>query len=393
MAREVCQNPEQNRKELRDIVLGAVRDDMKKIRIPIYSNAWTWKVCDAGYKLSEAMHDYDIMFDAVCQHHEKYHFDIYNDLGTRNPIRMAEAAGTCTYEINDEQNIISIRDRERMMKDEYDEFLASGHAKFCFEKVLPRIANYKSREEMFQKIADAGREQLAMGAYTRRINKQFRDGYGIPPMTGGRFAFPSDTLFSYLRGLRGISMDFRRNEKYILPALERIDEGNSIDKVLDSLPNPEDYCFAVRTVSLSHTLMNPKQFEKYLWPFMKKFIDGIVARDMTAFIWQEGNIGHLYEFFQEIPRGHFALLGELDDIREMKKKLPNLTMVGGMSESLLSMGTPQECIDYAKALIDDVGYDGRYIFSTNKMLSFANDARSENMRAVNDFVREYGVIK
>ncbi len=38
------------RKETRDVVLGAVRDDMKRVRIPMYSNAWTWKVCDAGYK-------------------------------------------------------------------------------------------------------------------------------------------------------------------------------------------------------------------------------------------------------------------------------------------------------------------------------------------------------
>ncbi len=393
MNHEICPNPEQKRKETREIILGAVRDDMKRIRIPIYSNAWTWKVCDAGYKLSDAMHDYDVMFDAVCQHHEKYHFDMYNDLGTRNPIRMAEAAGTCTYFIDDARNTISIKDRERMYKDEYDEFLESGHAKFCFEKVLPRLANYSSREDMFQKIANAGREQLEMAAYTRRINKQFRDVYGVPTMTSGRFGFPSDTLFSYLRGLRGISMDFRRNEKYIVPALERINEGNSIDKVLDALPAKEEFCFAVRTVSLSHTLMNPKQFEKYLWPYMKKFADAIVERDLTAFIWQEGNIGHLYEFFQELPSGHFALLGELDDIREMKKKLPNLTMVGGMSENLLSTGTPEQCVDYAKRLIDEVGYDGKYIFSTNKMLSYANDARSENMRAVNDFVREYGVIK
>lgn len=393
MANEVNDAIAQKRNETRNMILASVRDDMKKTRIPIYSNAWTWKICDAGYKLSDAMHDYDVMFDAVCQHHEKYHFDMYNDLGTRNPIRMAEAAKTCTYLIDDARNSISILDRERMKKDEYDELIEGGHAKFCYEKVLPRIADYSSKEEMFQCIANAGKEQLAMGAYTKRINKQFRDVYGVPSMTSGRFAFPSDTLFSYLRGLRGISMDFRRNEKYIVPALEAINENYSIEKVLDALPQNDEFCFAVRTVSLSHTLMNPKQFEKYLWPYMKKYIDEIVRRDMTAFIWQEGNIGHLYEFFQEIPSGHFALLGELDDIREMKKKLPNLTIVGGMSENLLANGTKEACIDYAKALIDDVGYDGKYIFSTNKMLSFPGDACGENMKAVNDFVREYGVIR
>ena len=58
-----------------------------------------------------------------------------------------------------------------------------------------------------------------------------------------------------------------------------------------------------------------------------------------------------------------------------------------MKVELLGNGTPQECVDYAKKLIDELG-DG-YIFSENKMLSFKNDCKRENLLAVREFVRDY----
>ena len=70
-----------------------------------------------------------------------------------------------------------------------------------------------------------------------------------------------------------------------------------------------------------------------------------------------------------------------------------MTFLGGVPTFYLGNKTKQECIDKAKEIIDEVGYDGKLIFCSDKMLGFANDAKGENLRAVNDFVREYGVFK
>ena len=53
----------------------------------------------------------------------------------------------------------------------------------------------------------------------------------------------------------------------------------------------------------------------------------------------------------------------------------------------------QECVDRAKQLIDEVGYDRKLIFSTDKMLSHKEDALGENLEAVNEFVLDYGVYR
>jgi hypothetical protein len=46
---------------------------------------------------------------------------------------------------------------------------------------------------------------------------------------------------------------------------------------------------------------------------------------------------------------------ELDDPIQIRKKLPNVCLAGGMTTDLLGHGTSQQCIDKAKMLIDSLG--------------------------------------
>ena len=56
---------------------------------------------------------------------------------------------------------------------------------------------------------------------------------------------------------------------------------------------------------------------------------------------------------------------------------------------MLNNGTSQECVDYAKKLIDELAYDGNYFFGADVMLSYPNDCKRENLLAVNEFVSNY----
>ena len=42
-----------------------------------------------------------------------------------------------------------------------------------------------------------------------------------------------------------------------------------------------------------------------------------------------------------------------------------------------------------KRLFDELGKDGGFMLTQDKMVSFRNDANPENVKAVCDFVREY----
>jgi len=70
----------------------------KPKRIPLLSCFYTWKILDSdsGYKLSEAMANYDVMERVVCEFHERYQFDAYNELGTRNMVKPFDDLGSRT---------------------------------------------------------------------------------------------------------------------------------------------------------------------------------------------------------------------------------------------------------------------------------------------------------
>ena len=42
-------------------------------------------------------------------------------------------------------------------------------------------------------------------------------------------------------------------------------------------------------------------------------------------------------------------------------------------------------------LLDEVAYDGRWAYSEDKLLSYPNDVKPENLKAVTDYIKEHGV--
>ena len=103
------------------------------------------------------------------------------------------------------------------------------------------------------------------------------------------------------------------------------------------------------------------------------------------FIYIEDAIARFADYFSDVPKGSAIMHLEMDDIFEMRKLLPGMPLAGGMTTDLLGRGTPQECVEWAKVLCNELG--SGFIMSQNKMLSFRNDCRRENLLAVNDFVR------
>lgn len=63
--------------------------------------------------------------------------------------------------------------------------------------------------------------------------------------------------------------------------------------------------------------------------------------------------------------------------------------MGGLDTEMLSTATPEECIAHTKKLCDELGRQGGFILSEGKMLSYKNDAKADNLKAICDFVSNY----
>jgi hypothetical protein len=356
----------------------------KPKRVPAISNVFSWKILDAGYKLTEAIMDYDIMEKLVCEFHERYQFDAYLDLGSRNSIKPTSEMGVQYYVINDEMESINYIDRVLMEGNEYKEFAANPKA-FYWKMFLRKYPDATKGQ-----FASAIRKFMEFMSFNTRMVQKFTTEYGVFPVLNMQAVTmnPFESIYQTYRGIKGMAIDLRKYGGDIKELLDVLYETELAPRMAAAMKSSDGvYVCDMYTALLGHSILNAKQFEEFYWPYLKKTLDAVIAAGKTIFIFSESDILRFAEYFQDMPKGTVVLHPELDDIFELRKKLPNICLAAGIKTGLLGHGTKQDCIDYAKKLIDGLG-DG-IIISQDKMISYRNDCKRENLLAVNEFIRDY----
>jgi len=103
----------------------------------------------------------------------------------------------------------------------------------------------------------------------------------------------------------------------------------------------------------------------------------------------EGNCESRLEVIRDIPAGKACYKFEATDMVKAKEVLKDTVCLrGNVPLSILVAGTPDEVRRYCKKLIDTAGKDGGFIMDAATGL---DDAKIENVRAMFDFTREYGI--
>ena len=193
--------------------------ELKKTeRVPNLSNFFTWKILDSPYKLSEAMNDYDKMERVVCDFHERYHFDAYMDLGTRNPIRVTDALGGGDHEVNDKTESINYYDHVLMKSDEYQELL-DNEVKFLWTKVFAR----KFPDTTPEKLINAVQELMAYGQFNDKMTNKFVQEYHCPSVfnMNAVLMHPFEYLHNNYRGIKEVSIDLRKRRTELKDVIEK----------------------------------------------------------------------------------------------------------------------------------------------------------------------------
>jgi len=371
----------------------AVRMERKPKRVPFVTNDAFWRYYDLGYTLSDALLDQQKIENANIDFQKRYQFDAMLDIGDRNPLIMTRSLGNFEYQINDGNNTLMLEEQNHFHEDDYDPFIENP-LKTLWENIIPRKYTYFKSEMPLQTIQNTLGEFLAYDQAMQKTNKRLAEECGVPPLfdpVNGVRIYPAfESLYNFLRGMKGLSRDLRKIPEKVL-AFNEVYHNTFVKGLVDGIKHTDSpsSAFTVFTIMLSENMINPKQFEKFFWPQFKELADKVVETDGTMFILSEGSFKHVSEYLQELPKGHFCFYVEMDDIFETRKQLPDLCLWGGLPVSLISRGTKQECIDYAKRVIDEVGRDGGLILCTDKFTSHPSDCNRENLLAVSEFIHNY----
>lgn len=166
--------------------------------------------------------------------------------------------------------------------------------------------------------------------------------------------------------------------------------GTYLMKTSIDVSDPEYTCSCDHWGSvLSHSIMNPKQYGEFIWPYLSQVLDYVVDNNQTMILYSEADAIRFKDYYNSVPKGHLAITLEMDNVFDAKKELgDHITIIGGYPVNYLYYKTTDECIDMGKKIMDEVAYDGAYIYSESKIISHKTDAKRENLLTVLNFFRD-----
>ncbi|MBW2028764.1 MAG: uroporphyrinogen decarboxylase [Deltaproteobacteria bacterium] len=283
---------------------------------------------------------------------------------------------------------------ERMKKDEYD-LLIRNPAEFIFERVLPRVFNeFAERGSMRSYIAflKAGMGAMMMGDLVRKRFEHLEKELGMPLPMVGSITSPFDCLADGLRGLNGIMVDIFKQPDKVKEACDAI-VPHIVNIALSSADPLRRYPIHMPLHRGCRPFLSPRQFDEFYWPPLKKTMMMLIDAGYTIRPYLEGDWGSNWYHFRELPRG--KLLLDIDgpgDIHKAKEELGDWQCIaGGVPDSTLILGTPEDVRSKVKHLCETVGKDGGYIINGGNGIPY--DTKPENYRAMIDAVLEYGRYK
>ncbi|WP_246169675.1 uroporphyrinogen decarboxylase family protein [Alkalibaculum sporogenes] len=357
-------------------------------RVPVYT--WmdiTYIMQYAGVDLRKAQWDVDKFKDMIEIGAKSFQSDInpatftriqpvYNILGAQNFVMSSEGQ-------------IQHPEITGMGPEDYDEMIADPY-KYTHDKILPRL--YKNLdttpEEKAKVFAKAFKAHSDIFGQIFAHHDLMNEKYGLAnDRVGCQTVAPFDQVADQFRSFTGISSDIRRCPDKVVAACEAV-----TPMMLKAGVKPHS-SRQKRTFIPLHMApyMREKDFEKFYWPTFKALIEGLWENGAAPLLFVEQDWTRYLDYLNELPAGT-QMMFEYGDPKVIKEKVGKKHIVTGLYPlTLLARGTKQECIDKAKEIVDILAPGGNYIFTFDKVAINIKDANPENIIAVNEFVKEYGV--
>ena len=261
-----------------------------------------------------------------------------------------------------------------------------------YTRIVPRVAVLGIPEvaAAFERLLKAGAEAHRMMSEANSFVEEMEE-LGYPTQFGAVAYAPFDYIGDFLRGTRGIMLDMYRKPDKLLEAIEKVSP-IMIESGASSAKRAGVPRVFIPLHKGAHGFMSMEQFRTFYWPTLQKLILALIDEGFTPCPFFEGDYTSRLEIINDIPKGKACYIFDRTDIFKAKEVLGDRVCIrGNVPASLLCAGTPQDVRDYCKKLIDVVGKGGGFIM--DGAIGIPDEAKIENVRAMADFTKEYGVYK
>jgi hypothetical protein len=396
--------------------------EMKKLpdRVPItiFPSMFPWN--NAGMTVQEAMYDYGKCAEAFQNFVREFEPDVHWGAYAPGPGKFFEILDYKLYAWPGHgvapEHSYQANEGEYMMAGEYDALIQDPSGYFS-RVYLPRVFGALGGFPMlpflpgileiygvalnfipyglppvqatYKALFNAGAEALqwigAIGGADGALTT-----FGFPNILAGFTKAPFDVIGDTLRGTKGIMLDIYRQPDKLLEAMEAL-VPLMIGMGVAGAQQTGNPIIFIPLHKGADGFMSDEQFKKFYWPTLRKVILGLIEGGCVPFPALEGYWETRLEVIQDIPKGKTVWMVDQSDMAKTKKTLgKNACLLGNVPSVMLNLGTPQDVKSYVKKLINTVGKDGGLIISNG---AFFDEAKPENVKAMVDAAKEFGVYK
>jgi uroporphyrinogen-III decarboxylase len=200
---------------------------------------------------------------------------------------------------------------------------------------------------------------------------------------------PYDYIGDFFRGTKGIMLDMYRSPDKLLAMLERVYE--LLARAALSVPKMPGVNLVFMPLHKGlDGFMSLDQFKTFFWPTLKRMMLALLDAGFTPCPLWEGNCTSRLETISDMPKGKVVYWFEQTDLFKAKEIMGDrICLRGNVPASMLTVGTPQQVKEYCRKLIQVVGKGGGFIL--DGAIGIPDDSKTENVMAMVEAVREYGV--
>jgi hypothetical protein len=248
---------------------------------------------------------------------------------------------------------------------------------------LPPVQN------SFKALFEAGAEALKWAGAVGGLDGELIS-MGFPPVLGGFCKAPFDTLGDTLRGTKGVKTDIYRRPDKVIKAMEALTP-LMIKLALGMVQMNAKPLIFMPLHKGADGFLSDEQYKKFYWPTFKEVMLGLIDAGCIPLPWAEGGYNSRLKIIKDLPRGKtFWMFDQMDMVKAKQVVGDSFCFGGNVPSSMLGLGSPQEVRDYCKKLIDTAGKGGGFVMCNG---SFFDEAKAENVKAMVEVTKEYGVYK
>ncbi len=356
----------------------------------------------AGFTCQELAHDYEIAFEAARRCAADFDWDAVVPNMVYVWTGLTQAIGLKYYGIPgiDIPAETGFQYREPPQQDafmrpeEYDALIEDPTG-FLLNIWLPRVSKSvvaPGEPTTMENHLSFIKGGMAMMQYFNGFGTQIarlRSECGTVSAIAGIFKAPMDILADKLRGYLGLVEDLYERRDKVLAACEALMP--HLYEVARMTADP------ARLVPIGYWMhrggvpfVSPEIFQNIYWATVKPIIEELWADGYQTLFYAEGKWDYHLESFAELPERSIIYHVDQGDILKTHRVLgEKFCISGGIPNVLLGTGSPEQVREYCKKVLDGVARDGGYIMDASAIVQ--NDALVENLQAMTDFTREYGV--